>query len=93
MQNSTFFVLLRPIFAPKMKTAPPKGFGSRSCEGFAVVWTRIEEFFGSGAQPRSVKTFFFRDHLFLARKTLGISDFGRKNPSNFGKDLFFIEIT
>ena len=37
MQNSTIFVLLKPIFAPKMKTAPPKGFGSRSCEELAVV--------------------------------------------------------
>ena len=28
MQNRTFLVLLRPIFAQKMKTAlPPKGFG------------------------------------------------------------------
>ena len=59
MQNSTFFVLLRPIFAPKLKIAPPTGFGSRSCEGLAVIWTRIVEFFGSGAQPKSVKTFFF----------------------------------
>ena len=25
MQNTTFLVLLRPIFAPKMKIAPPNG--------------------------------------------------------------------
>ena len=59
MQNSTFLVILRPIFAPKLKTAPPKGFGSQSCEGHAVIWTRIVEFFGSGAHQKSVKTFFF----------------------------------
>ena len=27
MQNTTFLVLLRPIFAPKMKTAPSNGIG------------------------------------------------------------------
>ena len=27
MQSSTFLVLLRPIFAPKLKTAPLKGIG------------------------------------------------------------------
>ena len=69
MQNSTFLVLLRPIFAPKIKTAPPKGFGSRSCEKLAVVWTRIVDFFGSRAHPKSVKTFFL-DHLISAGKTL-----------------------
>ena len=38
MQNRTFLVLWRPIFAQKMKTAPPsKGFGCRSCEGVAVI--------------------------------------------------------
>ena len=33
--------------------------------------------------------FFLGDHQFLAKKTLWISDFGRKKPSNFGEDLFF----
>ena len=85
-QNSAFLVLLRPIFAPKMKTAPPpKEFGSRSCEGLAVIWTRIVEFFGSGAHPKSMKTFFFLlditcfwpekpfEFLISARKSLWIS--------------------
>ena len=58
MQNSTFLVLLRPIFAPKINAAPPTGLGSGSCEGLAVIWTRILEFFGSGAHPKLVKTFF-----------------------------------
>ena len=83
MQNCTFLVLLRPIFTPKMKTAPPKGCGSRSCKGLAVVWTRIVEFFGSGAHPKSVKTYFleitwFRpekpfEYLISAGKTFWIS--------------------
>ena len=29
MQNRTFLVLLQLIFAQKMKTAPPKGFGEK----------------------------------------------------------------
>ena len=28
MQNSTFFLLLMPIFAPKMKTAPQRDLGA-----------------------------------------------------------------
>ena len=59
MQNNKFLVLLRLIFAPKMKTAHPTGFGSRRCEGVAVIWTRIVEIFCSGTHPKSVKTFFF----------------------------------
>ena len=39
MQNTTFLVLLRRIFAPKMKIAPPMGLAIRSCEGLAVIWT------------------------------------------------------
>ena len=78
MQNSTFLVLLRPIFAPKMKTAPPNGFGSRSCEELAVVWTRIVDFFGSGAHSKSVKTFLFFFSFFLRSP-----NFGQKNPLNF----------
>ena len=82
MQNSTFLVLQRPIFAPKLKTAlPPTGLGSRSCEGLAVIWTRIVEFFCSGAHPKLVKTFFF---VFSRSPNLG-----RKNRLNLGEDLFF----
>ena len=80
MQNSTFLVLLRPIFAPKIKTAPPTEFGSKSWEGFPVIWTRIVVFFGSGAHPKSVKTFF----LFWRSP-----DVGRQNSLNCGEDLFF----
>ena len=71
MQNRTFLVLLRPIFAPKMKAAPPKGFGSGSCEGVAVI--RPEEPFefvisAGKSVSVSMKTFFFGDHLFLGGK-------------------------
>ena len=31
--------------------------------------------------------------LFLAEKTVWISDFSQKKPSDFGEDLFFLEIT
>ena len=58
------------IFAPKPKIAPPSAFGSGSCEGVAVMWTRIVEFLGSGAHPKLVKTFFFGDHLNLTEKPL-----------------------
>ena len=86
MQNSMFFVLLRPIFAPKMKTAPPPtGLVSRSCEGLAVIWNRIVEFFCSGAHPKFVKTLFIF-LLFFFRSP----NFGRKNRLNFGEDLFFL---
>ena len=63
-----------------MKTAPPTGSESRSCEGLAVVWTRKVECFFAGAHQKSVrkrdwilvKTFFFEDHLILAGKTVWI---------------------
>ena len=39
MQNTTFLVILRTIFAPKLKIAPQMGLAIRSCEGLAVIWT------------------------------------------------------
>ena len=36
MQNSTFFVVLRPIFAPKVETALPTGLGSRRWLGRVI---------------------------------------------------------
>ena len=44
MQNRTFLVLLRPIFGEKLKTAPPKEIGCRSCEIHVVI--RPEKEFG-----------------------------------------------
>ena len=70
---STFF---EADFCSKIENSPPpKGFGSWSCEGHAVIWTRVVELFGSEAHPKSVKTFFF----FLWRSLV----FGRKNLLNF----------
>ena len=45
------------------------------------------EFFGAGAQPKSVKTFFV--WVFCCRAP----DFGRNTTSTFGEDLFVMEIT
>ena len=54
-------MLLRPIFAPKMKIAPATvGLVSRNCEGLAVIRTR------------KVKFIFFGPHLKLVRKTVSI---------------------
>ena len=86
-----FLVLLRPIFAPKMKTAPLTGLGSRSCEGLPVIWTRkVEFFFLERTQSWSgevtefwLRPFFFRDHQNLAGKTVLI----------LVKTFFFLEIT
>ena len=72
MQNCTFLVLSRSIFAQKMKTAPSKRFGSRSIEVVAAI--RPEEPFefvisAEKSDSISVKTFFFfGDHLFLGEK-------------------------
>ena len=72
MQNRTFLVLLRSIFAEKMKTAPPKEFGWRSCEVVAVIWREKPFEFPIQAEKTIsilVKTFFlFGDHLHLGRK-------------------------
>ena len=86
MQNSKCLVLLRPIFAPKMKTAPPNGIGElklwRACcyEGLVVIWTRHVEFFVFWSSPKVGQekwlnfgkdlSFFFGDHLISAGKTV-----------------------
>ena len=90
MQDSTFLVLLRLIFAQKMTTAPPTGLGSRSCEGLPVIWTRKVEFFflertlgWSGEVIEFwLKPFFFGDHQISAGKTVSIL-----------VKTFFLEIT
>ena len=86
MQNSTFLVLLRPSFAPKMKTVPPTGMGSRSCEELPVIWTRkVEFFFLERTQSWSGEVTEFWLRLFFMRSP----KFGWKNRFNFGEDLFF----
>ena len=86
MQNRTFLVHLRPSFARKMKTSPPiKGFGSRSCEGVAML--RTEEFLkfeilATKSVSISVKTFFFLEiTYFWAEKTLGFEISAEKSVS------------
>ena len=99
MQNRTFFVLLRAIFGEKLKTAPPKEIGSRSCEEHVVIRSEKALEFRMLAGKSvliSVKTFFFflfGDHLSLVRKNVWISEFGRKISLNFGEDLFILETT
>ena len=91
-------MLLRLIFAPKMKTAPPTGLGSRSCEGLTVIWTRkVEFFFWSTLKVDQEKWLdfgedlflFFGDHLIfffleITGKTIG------EDRKNFNEDLFFL---
>ena len=93
-------MLLRPIFAQKIKTASPQrdlGAEIRSCEGVSVIRTEepFEFVISAGKSVSiSVKTFFFFwHHLFLGGKTVWISDFDQKIRLNFGEDLFFLEIT
>ena len=72
-------MLLRPIFAPKLKTDPPNGIGEqklwRTCcyldqkSGFFVFWSSPTEIWW--------RPFFWRS-----------PNFGRKNRFNFGEDLF-----
>ena len=77
MQNLTFLVLLRPIFAQKMKTAPPpEGIWCRRCKGFVVIRPEEPFEFPISAEKSvsiSVKTFFF----------LEITCFWAENPFEF----------
>ena len=74
MQNSTFLVLLRPIFAPKMKTAPSKGIWKPKVWKTCCHLDQNSGVFGPGAHPKSLKTFFF---------FWSLPNFGRKIPLNF----------
>ena len=66
------FSVFEADFCSKNENSPPTGLGSRSCEGFAVSWTRIVEFFCSVAHPKLVKTFFLfvEDYLISVEKTV-----------------------
>ena len=74
MQNRKFLVLLRPIFGEKLKTAPPKEIGCRSCEVDVVIrYERAFEFpiLADKSVLISVKTFFFFwRQLFLGGKNV-----------------------
>ena len=64
-QNTTFLVLLKPIFAPKMKIAPPLGLAMRSFEGLAVIWSRKLEFFWTSPKVAPKIRLDFGEDLFL----------------------------
>ena len=103
-----FNVLLRPIFAPKMKTATPMRLGSKSSEGLAAIWTRKMELFfldltqswlGKLTEFRWKPSFFFRKNRFNFRENLLFffrrsPNSGRKNPFQIlWKPFFLLEIT
>ena len=78
IQNSTYLVLLRPIFAPKMKTLPPTGLGSRRFKKLLLFGPEKWSFF-SGAHTKLirsdwilVKAFFFWRSPDFDRKTASI---------------------
>ena len=94
MQNRTFLVLLRPIFGKKLKTAPPKEIGCRSCEVDVVI--RYEKAFefpilAEKLVPISVKTFFLETTCFWAEKTFEFPILAKKSVSISVKTLFFFE--
>ena len=83
MQNWTFLVLLRPIFAPKMKTAPQRDWRAKVVKDLLL----LEFCFFSGAHPKLVrksewilvKSFFFSE----------ITRFRPKKPFQFRWRPFF----
>ena len=83
--KSHVFGAFEAEFCPIMKTAPPKGYGSRSCKGVAVL--RTEEFlkFENSAEKSvliSVKTFFCRSPVFGRKEPFNLR-FRPNNPSQF----------
>ena len=72
MQNRTFLVLLRPIFAEKMEP-PPKGFRCQRSEVVAVIRPEEPCEFPISAEKSvsiSVKTFFFLEITCIWAKKL-----------------------
>ena len=71
MQNRTFLVLLWPSFGEKLKTAPPKEIGCRSCEVHVVIRPeKALEFaiLAGKSVSISVKIFFWRPLVFGLKK-------------------------
>ena len=81
MQNTTFLVLLRSIFAPKTKTAPQRDWGAKVVKDLSLFgpekWTF---FFWSSLKVGQEKVLNFGEDLFFCRSP----NFGRKNLLNFG---------
>ena len=82
------------------KQHPPKEFGCRSCEVDAVIRPeKAYEFpiLAEKSVSNSAMTFsfffffffFFWDYLLLGRKSVWVSEFGRKIRFKFGEDLCF----
>ena len=92
MQNRTFLVLLMPIFGEKLKTAPLKEIGCRSCEVHVVIRPeKALEFpiLAGKSVSIAVKTFFFfffETTCFWAEKTLEFPSF-REIPYQFSDKL------
>ena len=97
MQNCTFLVLLRPIFAEKMKTVPPpKKFGCWSREVVAVI--RPEKPFNFRFWPKNPSQFRWRPFFFWRTPVFGLKDrlnfrVRPKSSSQFRWRPFFFEIT
>ena len=91
MQNSTFLVLLRPIFGEKINSPPLKEIGCRSWE--VDVVTRPEKAFEFSILAEkfvsiSMKTFFLETTCFWAKKAFEFPSFPRnsvKNNDNSGQ--------
>ena len=85
MQNCTFLVLLRPICAEKMKTAPPNEFGCQSCEEVGVNRPKKPFEFRISAEKSvsfSAKTFFFwRSPVFGLKKPVEFRILAKKSVS------------
>ena len=88
-----FCCFLGRFLVKNWKQHPPKEIGCRSCEVDVVIrYEKVSEFPILGEKSDSISCedlFFFGDHLFLGRKIVWISDFGREIRLNFGEDLFF----
>ena len=94
MQNCTFFVLLRPIFGEKLKTAPPPKENWvpklwSTCRDSAWKSVLISNF-GQKISPNSAKTFFWGGTTcFWAEKTFEFPILAKKSVSISVKDFFF----
>ena len=84
-------MFMRPIFAPKMKTAPQWDWGAEVVKDLLLFGPEKRSlFFWSSPKVGQEKGLNFGEDLFFFWRT---PNFGRKNRLNYGEDLFFLEIT
>ena len=91
IQNSTFLVLVRPIFAPKMKTAPPqRDWGAEVVKNLLLFGPEKWSFcFWSLPKVGLEKGLIIGEDLFLE-----ITQFRPEKPFEFWcRSFFFFEIT